>query len=572
MLMWVYGDAQRTGDVQDLATHIVQTLDDASALSNGIARHEAIARAFVDAAELIQGLIDRTFHERGFDAASPEQTILTQLLFAFAGVVERSWQSGFTEQVVPETLVDDLKGVARDYQGAITTRSAEGYSIYALYPETYLEAAQASGLGSNTIVIGIRSIGLSLSCLVAAALKAPAPISLRPTGDPFARRIEADPQLLDTVLARGDGPIAIVDEGPGLSGSSFFAVADWLERGGVARDRIHFFPSHAGVPGGQAPADHRQRWEVAPRHVRPFDTTFLQNNRLQGWIGTLLGPLERPLQDLSWGNWKRAEDASSPVDARLERRKFLADTANGSFLVKFAGLGSEGQRKFEVAKVLYRGGFAAEPVALLHGMIVEHWVGGEPLTADHDRARLLQTLGSYLAVRATLPAHNEGASLALLADVAAFNAGQAFGGEAEALVRKATGSAAALQHLVRPVDTDSRLHRWEWRVTPDQRLIKTDALDHSGAHDLVGCQDIAWDIAGAIVEHDLTQDETERLVSHVECGSGRAIERELMDLLLPCYLGFQTGLWSMALDAAADDHKPALRHLLERCKHQLMQL
>ena len=41
--------------------------------------------------------------------------------------------------------------------------------------------------------------------------------------------------------------------------------------------------------------------------------------------------------------------------------------------------------------------------------------------------------------------------------------------------------------------------------------MKTDALDHAFGHDLVGCQDIAWDLAGAAVEFDLDTEERETL-------------------------------------------------------------
>jgi hypothetical protein len=345
-----------------------------------------------------------------------------------------------------------------------------------------------------------------------------------------------------------------------------------LESGGVARDRIHFFPSHGGEPGEQATEDHRRRWREAPRHLSNFDDLLLDQGVVQGWVSDVLGPLDEPLKDLSWGNWHSGEN-NVAVDARLERRKFLAQTAEGSFLVKFAGLGSEGERKFEVARALFEVGFGAEPIALVHGMIVQRWVESQTLDPHQDRTRMVETLGRYLAFRAkALPAHNEGASLALLADVAAFNAGKAFGSEAEALVRRMTGNAGALQALVHPVDSDNRMHRWEWRVRPDGRMIKTDALDHSSAHDLVGCQDIAWDVAGAIVEHDLTEEEATRLVSNVGRLSGRAVEPDLLAVLIPCYLGFQTGLWTMACGAAAENQKPALHSLLHGYKNRLFAL
>ena len=61
---------------------------------------------------------------------------------------------------------------------------------------------------------------------------------------------------------------AIVDEGPGLSGSSFGCVADWLEDNGVAPERIHVFPGHDGPLGPAASARHRDRWAAYPAPCR----------------------------------------------------------------------------------------------------------------------------------------------------------------------------------------------------------------------------------------------------------------------------------------------------------------
>jgi len=570
--MWVYGDAERSTSARAFSNLVAAELRRADALPFGLARHAALVRVFVDASALIQGLIDRDFNQRGFDAPTAGGERLTRLLFSLACFVARSWTTDFADQALPDALVQSFAELGQTDDAPLTVRSAEGYSIYALYPETYLHAARASGLGSETIVIGIRSIGLSLAALVAAALGAKVPISLRPVGDPFGRRIAADDALLQAIRAMPDAPIAIVDEGPGLSGSSFFAVADWLEGAGITRNRLHFFPSHHGEPGKEASPDHRQRWHEAPRHVGDFDEV-VSAERLEDWVRGVVGPLNAPLRDISGGAWK-AEGMFLPVDARLERRKFLACTAAGSFLVKFAGLGSDGSRKLQTAQALFAAGFGPEPVALVHGLLVERWVEGEPLTEHNaERDAVVNTLGRYLGFRAeNLPADNTGASLQMLADVAAFNSSRAFGAALDTAVRRLTTDAEALQTLVRPVDTDNRMHQWEWRVLPDKRLIKTDALDHSSSHDLVGCQDIAWDIAGAVVEHALTPGETQTLLRSVEAASGRTVDQRLLSFLLPCYLGFQAGLWSMARDAAADTERPAISAQLQRYERHLQSL
>ena len=96
-----------------------------------------------------------------------------------------------------------------------------------------------------------------------------------------------------------------------------------------------------------------------------------------------------------------------------------------------------------------------------------------------------------------------------------------------------------------PVHVDGRLHHWEWVRAPDGALRKTDALDHCCAHDLIGCQDVGWDLAGAAVEFDLDEAAT------------RGLERQVLgrpdplrtDLFRGLYCAFQAGLWAMAEQA-----------------------
>jgi hypothetical protein len=83
------------------------------------------------------------------------------------------------------------------------------------------------------------------------------------------------------------------------------------------------------------------------------------------------------------------------------------------------------------------------------------------------------------------------------------------------------------------------------------RLLKTDALDHHAGHDLIGAQDIAWDIVGAAYEFGLSGMETERLIGLVERESGARLDPELIAFLRPCYLAFQLGYYSLA--ARVDD-------------------
>jgi len=80
--------------------------------------------------------------------------------------------------------------------------------------------------------IGLRTIGLALAHIAAATASeqgvAATVFSLRPRGHPFDRRIEWTRALQSAVRNTCSDLAAVVDEGPGLSGSSFAAAADAL--------------------------------------------------------------------------------------------------------------------------------------------------------------------------------------------------------------------------------------------------------------------------------------------------------------------------------------------------------
>lgn len=555
--MLVYGDVESTEKAGDKQAAIEACLVKATRLLPGIERHAALVEAFIGASELVQGILDAEFEERGFDSRSETHALGMECLTLLASSIEQSWRSGFMRCLSPIPCLELL--FSFDPSLLIRTRQAEGYAFYALYPETYLESAASSGLGPRTHVIGIRSIGAGLGALVAAALGAPPPLTIRPVGHPFRREVRVDPALTEQFAADREAAFAIVDEGPGLSGSSFGAVADWLETAGIARERIHFFPSHDGHLGPQASQSHRERWRMAARHTASMDHLLLHSappHSLAAWIEESVGPLEHPLEDASGGEWRRRrysrEDDWPAANIQQERRKFLTQASGSSWLVKFGGLGETGMRKFQRAKELHLAGFTPEVAGYHHGFLVERW-HEDACTLDQtgfDRGQLVQQVGAYLGFRARhFPsADGRGASLSKLRHMALHNTRQMLGEAAVAALELRMLQADSLESKLRRVDTDNRMHAWEWLVRGD-RLVKTDALDHSAAHDLIGCQDIGWDIAGAKVELDLSDEEADLLRRIVQHESGHAVAPEVVSVLEPCYLAFQIGAHAMAADA-----------------------
>jgi hypothetical protein len=558
--MLVYGDVENVGTAGEKQRTIGAYLDQVTALPPGSERHTALVAAFIATSELIQAIIDADFQARGFDALSPVHAHGMECLALLGRSIVQSWQSGFSQIELPGTFRDML--LSFDAAQEIRTKEAEGYAFYALYPESYVEAAVRSGLGSNTRVIGIRSIGTGLGALVAAALSTRPAFTVRPVGHPFQREIKVDPAVTAILTNDPDVSFAVVDEGPGLSGSSFGAVADWLEAGGVSRERIHFFPSHAGQLGPLASGEHRDRWSRASRHFVSMDELLCDGARshLTRWVESITGPLKRELEDISGGAWRALryqEHALWPAaNIQQERRKFLARSEGVTWLVKFAGLGESGSRKYALAQQLHRAGFAPEVAGYRHGFIVERWLGNassldqQPIARD----RLLRRVGAYLGFRARhFPANpHQGASLHELRDMALYNAKQALGEHIAVVMDRIMPDIDRIAGLARRIYSDNRMQPWEWLVV-DGQLIKADALDHCATHDLVGCQDVTWDIAGAAVAFGLSDQGTRRLCAIVHDESGHPVSSALLSFMLPCYLAFQLGAHAMAADALKDN-------------------
>jgi hypothetical protein len=566
--MLVYGKLESTIFAADARAAVLAALRRIECEPTGIDRHSAIVDAFIRASELAQGLADLDFDRDGYDAQSSEQLTAGALLHALGEALHRSWISEFRAIFDPKPMfhyLGELTGSA-----FLKIRRAEGYAHYALYPESYIASARQSGLDHRCTVIGIRSIGLGLAGVVSAVLGAKPPVSLRPLGEPFRREVRAAADLLASQMEEGD-QFAIVDEGPGLSGSSFASVAAWLMSRGVAASRIHFFPSHEGEPGPAACSEIKAIWAAVHRHAARQDDVLLHPYGLRAWITAKLGMSCSSLTDVSAGEWRLITEQSSPLppaDARFERRKFIAATESGEWFVKFAGLGQLGLHKYEDTCLLAAAGFVPDAPAICHGFIAQRWIAQQRAPSG-ARQPPVERMADYIAFRSRhFPAAEPGASLEELAEMAVHNTREALDLKSAAKLEALLVEAQPLKHTLRPVRTDGRLHAWEW-LWSSAGVLKADAVDHCRGHDLVGCQDILWDIAGAAVEHDLSR--------HEICGLYNRLRPQepndqgaLLEAFVCCYLAFQLGLWSTATFSSSEAKAQAvvyaqkLAHHLER--------
>jgi len=533
----VYGDQTRSVILADELARLHEECRAIEAMSPGIERHGKLCGTFILAGELAQGIADADMASSGYDETTPAQSAIMKIVSQLAYLVINSWESGFAAGVINLPAIGGQDG---ELPETVILRQPEGYAHYALYPESYACAARSLGL-SQACVIGVRSIGTSLSAIVAAAQGAPPPLLLRPVGHPFDRQLSLSPSLAALLADQPEIPRIVVDEGPGLSGSSFGAITAWLAHAGIPEISINCLPSHDGQPGAMANPSHKGRYARIRKATFPFDqlclTTKTPAHRMESWFTDLVGPAIAPLQDISGGAWRGARGVDAPALPAQERRKFLLHSASGTFLLKFIGLGEIGTHKLRRSQALAAQGLVPEPLGLRHGFMIEQW-HADAKALPSQAAAPIEAIGRYLGIRAALFPAQQGADLPSLAAMARHNTEEALGHAAAKSLHFSTNLP------VRAIHVDARLHRWEWLALPDGRLLKADALDHSTGHDLIGCQDAAWDIAGAAVEFDLTGEEVENLRRIVGGFAGIEINPVLVEDCILYYCAFQIGLWS----------------------------
>jgi hypothetical protein len=507
------------------------------------ARSEELVEALIESGELAQGLADAEFEASGEDEATQLQSAALALACAISRRLLDIEEPGGIDGV--KSTVDALRSMApRD---AVLCRQPEGYAHYAVYPQAYAAAARRGDWPTPPLVIGLRSIGASLAAVVAVATRAAGVLTLRPVGPPFRREIRAS-RTLRARLAAHEGPFAIVDEGPGLSGSSFAAVAQLLESLGISSERMVFMPSHGGEPGGEACQAVVRRWRRSVRLVASSED-ILSFNEVGRLFADLIGT-PGCIRDISGGKWRAdlLPGRRPPAWPAQERLKLRLGTGEGEFVARFAGLGRLGAEKFARARMMFAAGFVPEPLALRRGLLLERWVEGRPVAGEPSDA-LITHLARYIGLRGRcFPAQpGLGADRAALVEMAMVNS-EALGGAS--LRTRVAGELDALDREAvppRPIYTDGRLHPWEWLWSAEGRLVKTDAVDHACGHDLIGAQDVAWDVAGAVTEFKLSGAQTRRLREQVQHESGLPVPLSRLHAFCLFYSIFQAGLWDMAM-------------------------
>jgi len=528
--MYVFRDGKRTVSGDEL----ISSLNGALRRWRSAPEHDAedcVLAALIAAGELECALLDGTADDATHsESCSIASEITEALAVAFLTGQRHSYLSILQ-------CAQRLRVAAR-YASRYQVAVQEGFAYYALHPHKIATLLDTLELKSPVAVLGIRSIGVTLSAVACAALRLRGiecqRFTVRPIGHPYDRQLELTPELCEWLAHAHDAGFLVVDEGPGISGSSFLAVAEALVKCGVEAERIQMIGSRAVDPSTLRATNARERWTRYRFHV-------MQNEPL--------APAEAG-ESLSGGIWRRyfhCEDGAMPASwAPLEPAKFLARDERSIF--KFEGIGHYGEAIGLRARLLAECGFSPRYLGNQRGFGQYELVPGRVLKPCERSPEMLNRMAAYLALRFTAFA-SDTPQTPEIESMLRWNWQLEFGEE--------LGAVETELCIARVVVCDGRMMPQEWLRTGGGELLKLDAGSHGDNHFFPGPCDIAWDVAGAIVEWELQDELRERFVDAYEARSRDAVAGRLAPYLL-AYATFRMGWSKMAALAMQGEYDEAL--------------
>jgi hypothetical protein len=451
-----------------------------------------------------------------------------------------------------QSLLEAARALPAFEQLSIST--PEGFAYYALHPLAYADLIGEIPACDHLLVVGIRSIGTTLSAVAAAAVRArgimATRFTVRPEGHPYNRtaKFTAEQKTEVSKAVSCGASFAVVDEGPGLSGSSFLAVAEALERAGAPTEKTLLISSHAPNVNALCANDGARRWQrfrcipVAGEARRPSEAVdFIGSGEWRG--GVFASESDWPA---SWTSF--------------ERLKYLSSTGhNERRIFKFAGLGHYGDVVLERERKVAAAGFGTMPRAESDGFVSYPWIEGRPLSASDLSSEILIRLAEYCAFRAR-------EFTAELPDLAALQQ------MADHNLRELGLDLTIELSLERPVIADGRMQPHEWLLGTEGKLLKTDSGSHGDDHFFPGLTDIAWDLAGAIVEWQMNDQQATQFLEHYCRASGDDPAGRIYGFI-KAYAIFRLAYCLMAANAMnGSEEQPRLQHAADAYRAALTRM
>ena len=413
----------------------------------------------------------------------------------------------------------------------IETSPPEGFSYYALHPLDFADVAMRTNPGRQAAVIGIRSIGTTLSAVVAATWRRTGcpveRITVRPTGHPYSRLTQFTVEQMPWIEKHSEqgAMFVVVDEGPGRSGSSFLSVAEALIDVGVPVEQLVLIGSHEPDPGLLCAQDAARRW----KRLRFLAAVPHIGSRFSDHI--FVGA----------GEWRRellAEGAAWPACwPQMERVKFLSPDRTRLF--KFEGLGPAGEKVQQRSRWVDAAGFGCSVTNAGDGFSCYAVAEATPMTAEQAGPIVLERIARYCAFR-TREFGTDG-DAEPLAQMLRFNISREFQIELNLNLEELQPS--------RLIVVDGQMHPHEWLRTEHGILLKTDASTHGDDHFFPGPTDVAWDLAGVAVEWNLNPNALQFLLARFSQLTGYDLRRKL-PVFIFAYSAFRLAWCKMAMTTA----------------------
>jgi len=527
--MYVFRDGRKNVRGSELKNQLARWLESLGRDS----QEDTSLGALIAAGELECALADAGFPENG------AKSITNDLARGLLGTLE----------ICPTTLIDRLAKIECPDTASVAV--AEGFAYYALHPFRLEAPVRYLAAGVPVRIIGLRSIGTTLSAVVQALFTKygcmAERITVRPTGHPYDRKLELSGFERNWLQAEDGALAVIVDEGPGLSGSSFLSVAEAVERAGVPPSRIVMLGSRVSDVSQMRAPNAAERWSrfrfvaASPAPVLPPDAAI----------------------DLTSGSWRHHfwEDFDHQAAAwtQLEPAKYM--TFDRHALYKFHGYGHFAKSVAKRASAAAEVGFAPELLNVIRGFGKYKIESGRLLAGESPAPEIIERAAEYCAFRAVSMRTTE-ADASELETMARWNWQCEFGTEPYAIRLR----------LERPVIADGRMLPHEWMRTNDGRILKLDGSTHGDDHFFPGPCDIAWDLAGMIIEWEMNAAQSQAFLSSYQQRSGDDAGPRIADYLV-AYAVFRMAWSKMAARASAGtfDEKLLLRDYV-RYRLQVLEL
>jgi len=198
---------------------------------------------------------------------------------------------------------------------------------------------------------------------------------------------------------------------------------------------------------------------------------------------------------------------------------------------------------FEREKEVGAAGFGPMPRMESDGFISYPWMDGRPLAATDFSAKVLAMLADYCAFR----------QRAFAVELSGLDALQQM---AEHNLHELGLDMPVELRIECPVIADGKMQPHEWLLTVAGKMLKTDSGSHGDDHFFPGPTDIAWDLAGAIVEWQMNEEQTTEFLNLYHRASGDDANARI-DGFIRAYAVFRLAYCLMAANAMTGSDEQA---------------